>query len=221
MLHNESDNIEAIIFDMDGVLVDTFEAHFHAWQKFLAAKNFKGFNRKIYYSFIGMQTSEILQMFRDKYHLDIDPDKDKYVKESMIDVNEISLFPKVKGTLVKLRKARFKIGLATSAIREDMLDRLDRYGIRSYFDSFTCSDEVTLAKPNPEIYLLAAKKLKVQPEKCIVVEDALNGIMAAKSAGMYTIALTTTFKKQSFDELKPDFIYDSIGEINVRDIKGL
>ncbi len=205
--------IKAIIFDMDGTLIDTMEAHYHAWQKFLPTKGFNGLTRELYYTFIGMQTKEILDMLNKTYHLNMDPEKDRYVKEGMIDIKEISLFSGVKETLQRLKKAGFKIGLGTSAIREDMEDRVKRYDLKQYLDAFVCCDDVTLSKPHPDIYLLAAKKLKVHPKDCIVVEDALNGIIAAKKAGMDTIALTTTFKKEKISEVKPDLILNHVNEI--------
>lgn len=205
--------IKAIIFDMDGTLVDTMEAHYHAWQKFLPTKGFNGFTKEIYYTFIGIQTKEIIQMLNEKYKLSMDPEKDRFVKEKLVDVNEISLYKGVKETLQRLKKAGFKMGLGTSAIREDMEDRMKRYDLKQYFDAFVCCDDVTLSKPHPDIYLLAAKKLKVHPKDCIVVEDALNGIVAAKKASMDTIALTTTFKKEKIAEVKPDIILNNVSEV--------
>jgi beta-phosphoglucomutase family hydrolase len=205
--------IKAVIFDMDGTLVDTMEAHYHAWQKFLPTKGLNEFTKEIYLTFIGIQTKEIIQMLNKKYNLTMDPEKDRFVKEKLVDVNEISLYTGVKEMLQRLKKAGFKIGLGTSAIRKDMEDRLARYDLKQYFDAVVCCDDVALSKPHPDIFLLAAKKLKVHPKDCIVVEDALNGIIAAKKAGMDTIALTTTFKKEKIAEVKPDLILNNVSEI--------
>jgi len=210
--------IKAIIFDMDGVLIDTFEAHFHAWQKFMKHKGISKFERRNYLESIGMQTRELLLKYKNSFGLNTENiEKDTLLKESMIDISEISLYPHVKETLDILKNNGFKLALATSAIGVDLKDRVERYNFNENFDAFVCSDEVKFSKPHPEIFLKAAKKLKISLDKCVVIEDAITGIIAAKKAGMKAIALTTTFPKHKFEEMdkqfKPDLILNDIAEL--------
>jgi beta-phosphoglucomutase len=209
--------IRAVIFDMDGVLIDTIDAHFHAWQKYMEVKGFNNYSRELFNIGMGRQTRELLKDFKKKLGLNItDIEKDTLLKESLIDVNEISPFPGVFETLTLLKK-KFKLSLATSSIGVDLDDRRNRYNLNHYFDAFTCSDEVKLSKPHPEIFLKAAEKVNIPAIECVVIEDAVSGIIAAKKAGMKAIALTTTFHKDKFEEMdtefRPDLILNNIIEL--------
>ena len=96
-----------------------------------------------------------------------------------------------------------------------MRTNLDCIGVEiSFFDTVVSGSDVKNKKPDPEIYLSAAAKIKMNPANCIVIEDAISGITAAKSAGMTTIAVTTSFDEKQLDAVKPDFIVNQISEIH-------
>ncbi|MBS3122516.1 HAD family phosphatase [Candidatus Woesearchaeota archaeon] len=205
--------ITTIIFDMDGVLVDTMKLHYTAWKKLLEEKGFKGFNKKIYLSFAGMKTVEILQMFKKKHNLKINPEQDAKRKEELVNFSKMALFSGVKPTLKELRKSGFKIGIATSASHHIMKRNLSLFGISAYFDSFTTANDVVHSKPNPQIYLLSAKKLNSSPKECVVIEDAVNGVIAAKKAGMKCMGITNTFPKQTLKEAGADYVVENVTEL--------
>lgn len=198
---------------MDGVLVDTMKLHYVAWKKLLEEKGFKKFTKKLYLSFAGMKTLEILQMFKKKHHLKINPELDAKRKEELVNFSIMTLFSGVKLTLRELKKKGYKMGVATSASHHIMERNLSLFGIDTYFDSFTTANDVVHSKPNPQIYLLAAKKLNSAPKECVVIEDAVNGVLAAKRAGMRCIGITNTFPKQTLEEAGADYVVDDISGI--------
>ncbi|MBI4453562.1 HAD family phosphatase [Candidatus Woesearchaeota archaeon] len=205
--------ITTIIFDMDGVLVDTMKLHYTAWKKLLEEKGFKKFTKKLYLSFAGMKTVEILLVFKEKYGLNINPELDAKRKEELVDFSKMTLFSGVKNILIKLKKSGFKIGIATSASHHIMKRNLSLFGIDIYFDSFTTANDVVHSKPNPQIYLLAAKRLNSSPKECVVIEDAINGVISAKRAGMKCIGVTNTFQKQKLKEAGADYVVENLTEL--------
>ena len=108
----------------------------------------------------------------------------------------------------------YKIGLGSSSVRPMVNNVLTRFGIIEYFDALTTGDEVEHSKPDPTIYLLAAKKLGVNPADCTVVEDAASGVKAAKAAGMQCIAVRNPNSGQQ-DLSLADKIIDKYEEIHI------
>lgn len=212
--------IKGFIFDMDGVLIDTMEAHYHAWQKFFKIKKFNSFTKEMFLSFAGEQNKEILEGYKKRYNVDVNPDTDGSLKESLVDVSEFKIFQDVIQTLKKLKK-HFKLAVATSATEDIMRRNLSLFKLENYFYVFITASDVKFSKPNPDIFLKAAKKLKLNPKQCIVVEDAINGVKAAKSAGMKCIAVTNTFPREKLKKAGADLVVDKLSEINPDKIKNL
>jgi len=96
---------------------------------------------------------------------------------------------------------------------------VETLGIEKYFKLFVNGDDVTEGKPSPQCFLLGAEKLGIPPEQCVVMEDAIVGVRAAKRAGMYCIAITNTCPRQDIAEA--DVVVDSLTEINVKTIEDL
>ena len=114
----------------------------------------------------------------------------------------------------KLKEHNIKIVLASSADRRKIESNLKAAKIDSdIFDAIVSGDDVGKKKPNPDIYLYAADKINEKPENCIVVEDALNGIIAAKTAGMKCIALDTSFDKEELESENPDYICSDLNMV--------
>jgi HAD superfamily hydrolase (TIGR01509 family) len=121
-----------------------------------------------------------------------------------------------KEFLEEVRKLPVKVALATSSRKDKMRMVLAAVGFEHLFDELVSGDEVTKSKPEPDIFLHAAKKLGVTAEQCIVVEDAVNGVTAAKKAGMKCIAITTTHTKELLKDA--DIVIDSYEGSDLRQL---
>ncbi len=185
---------QAVIFDLDGVICHTDEYHYSAWKEI--ARELKiPYNRRLNDRMRGvdrMASLEILLEGRDKnFSREM---KEHYAnKKNMIYRNLLTrLSPKdleseVKETLEAIRKAGLKVAIGSSSKNTKFI--LERLGLDTFFDAVSDGTDVTHSKPNPEVFLIAAKRMKVDPKECLVVEDASSGIMAAKAAGMDAAAI--------------------------------
>ena len=118
-----------------------------------------------------------------------------------------------------LRENRFKIAIASSAPMENIRLITGGLGIDNCFQAIVTGQDVTEGKPSPQSFLLAAQRLGVEPKNCLVIEDAVAGVTAAKRAGMHCLAITNTHPKQSLKEA--DLIVDTLEAVSVDDIEGL
>lgn len=185
----------AVLFDMDGVIVDSNPYHKLAFQAFLAQYHIALTDEELRTKVYGRTNKEIMSylfkeeatqeqsarwadekeaLFRKMYQQDIQPTK--------------GLIPFLQ--LLKANKMAIAVG--TSAPVDNLDFVLDSLNIRQYFDVLLHAKDVTHGKPQPEVYLKAAAKLQVGPDHCIVIEDSLPGIQAGLSAGMKVIGVTTT-----------------------------
>lgn len=189
------ENIKAFIFDMDGVLIDSEVWHLKAK---LATLKFFGWDMTAedidYEAYIGRSTNAFFTDFIAAHpESTVDWEtmarkKHDLYREMLAHDPAFSPVAGVKELLERLQEHGYIIGLGTSSVREMVDLVLNRFDLMQYFQEITTSDEVAHAKPEPDIYLLAAKKLGVKPAECCVVEDATSGIKAAKAAGMHCIA---------------------------------
>ena len=128
--------------------------------------------------------------------------------------NRVDLFSSAKTTLEQLREMKLALAVATSSVSASARPLLDRTGIRSLFSVVITGDEVQQGKPHPDIYLLAAKKLGISPEACLVIEDSLAGMAAGKTANMRVAAIPDRrFVDPREYEKKPDYVIGSLSEI--------
>jgi putative hydrolase of the HAD superfamily len=189
--------IRGVIFDMDGVIIDSNTFHYNNWNSYFK----KNFNVEISKKEFGMKLGEshkhFTEYFAEKYAPDSDIGKiEKDIYQRYMEVREnIPLKKGVKETLEKLKKNNFKIALATGANKEAAHHIIERFELKYYFDFVIGGDEVKRAKPNPEIFLKAAEGLNLRPEECVVIEDALMGLQAAKEAGMSCIIVEDEITK--------------------------
>jgi len=186
--------MKGIIFDLDGVIVDTAKYHYLAWKKlanelgfeFTKEQNelFKGVSRKrcleILLDIGGVETSQ--EQF-DRWMVEKNEDYLAYIEK----MNESEILPDVPKVLNYL--AEKKIPIALGSASKNARPILEKVKLLPYFDVLIDGNNVTKAKPDPEVFLKAAKKLDVNPENCIVFEDAVAGIQAANNAGMISIGI--------------------------------
>jgi len=210
----------AVIFDMDGVIVDNSEYHTQAWHAFcdkyagpLTEEDFRlhilGRNNRdtLCYIFKRDMTDEEINQYGEE--------KEALYRE--LYAPHIKATPHLYDFLELLRKNDTNISIATSADRPNVDFVLNALDIREYFCSITDTSAVTHSKPDPEIYLVAAKTIGYDPSKCIVIEDTVSGIRAGKAAGMKVIAITTTHKREDLHEANR--IIDNFAELNLESLQ--
>ena len=207
-------NIRAVIFDMDGVIVDSEPLWFEAYQKVCGEYGF-AFNEELDRLVKGKSNGVKLLTVA----LNI-PDKYKEFEGRVLKVYEglfhrkAELMPGALDLLGKL-KGKYRLALATSAGKKRLSSHLGKFrSLEPFFDVLTSGGEVKRSKPHPDIFLKTAKKLNVGPEECLVVEDAEAGVAAAKAAGMKVVGLKP-HHVTSQDLSKADKIVSSLSEITV------
>jgi len=179
--------IEAVLFDMDGVIFDTERVYLDVWTSVFEKYGYE-MTKEVYISVMGTGRKNVIKTFLEVYgeELPIKPmykEKDEKLLQ-MIETGQVPMKFGVKEILAFLRERGHKTALATSAKRERAIKQLKMANIEELFDAIVCGDEVEMGKPDPEIFLKAAKKLSVKAENCIVVEDSPAGIKAAYNAEM-------------------------------------
>ena len=185
----------AVIFDMDGVIVDNGKYHILAFRELCSRYNVTFSEDEFKNRFFGRINEEILPQLlkRDLSEREIDElanEKEALYRE--IYLPELTAMPGLKHFILELSQKGIPIGVATSAPKENVEFVLQGLGIDSLIDVIVDDTMVIRGKPDPEIYLKAASLLKTKPQNCVVFEDSLSGTKAAFDAGAKVIAVTTT-----------------------------
>ncbi|MCI5066268.1 beta-phosphoglucomutase [bacterium] len=188
--------LRAVIFDLDGVITDTAEYHFESW-KWMADELGVPFSRADNEQLKGVSRTESLERilgarskdFSEEEKKALASKKNEYYRELLQKLDEKAILPGVLELLQELRKAGVKTAIASSSKNARFI--LERLGLTELFDAIADGSEVLVSKPDPEVFLLAAKKLGVRPCNCIGVEDAQAGIEAINSAGMTALGVVS------------------------------
>lgn len=213
--------IKAIIFDFDGLIIDTETAWYEAyrdvyresynvdlpldvWAKCIGT-SFEVFNPLIY-----LEERANMKVDRDNVRRET---KDRYTYL----MKDQTIRPGVLNYLQEAKKEGLKIGLASSSNRRWINEYLKKHELIEYFDSLTTSDDVSKVKPDPELYLRAADLLQVKGKEAIAFEDSLNGLRAAKSAGLYCVIVPNSVTAfLDFDDY--DMRLDSMEDVTLKHI---
>jgi HAD superfamily hydrolase (TIGR01549 family) len=182
---------EAVIFDCDGTLVDSMPAHFEAWCEALALHGAGGvFKEDVFFAMGGRPTRDIVVELNDEYDLKLDPQQVAFAKREAFlkRLDSVGLIDEVAEFAASLR-GKFPMAIASGGTRMVVEKTLKVVGISDWFDEVVTADDVLEGKPSPDIFLKAANLLGVSPTKCLVLEDAPSGILAAQRAGMTVIAI--------------------------------
>jgi len=206
----------AVIFDMDGVLIDSYHAHFQSWLA-MARRDGLSLTEAQFAETFGCTTRENIAHFwgRRRYSdADIaELDEFKEAAFRKIIAAEFPAMPGVHRLLRDLREAGFRLALGSSGPPENVDLVVDRLGVRSWFGAIVTGMDVTRGKPDPQVFLLAAERLQVPPGHCAVIEDAPAGIEAANTAGMASVGLTSTGRKAE-SLAAADLVVDSLAELS-------
>lgn len=193
--------MKAILFDFDGVLVQSMEDHYLGWKKALKKYGIDMSPEELY-MMEGQGVKAIANEISRKYNLPIE-ETNAIIKNKQKHYNKIRkyrYYPNLLDVLTWAREKNLLQGIVTGGDRQRVLDTLGNFGIQDFFKVIITSDEVSETKPSPQPYLLAASELKVNPADCVVVENAPLGIRSGKSAGMKVIAITTTLNAHHLRE---------------------
>lgn len=195
-------DIDAVIFDLDGTLVDSMWMWRSIDIEYLARFGIE-LPDNLQKIIEGMSFSETAQYFKERFDIPDSIDKIKSDWNKMAwekYVNEVPLKEGVIELLTYLKQNNIPAGIATSNSRELVELIIEKHGIYDYFTSIRTSCEVAKGKPSPDIYLLVAEDLGVEPSRCLVFEDILQGIMAGKNANMKVCAVYDKYSEGEQDE---------------------
>ncbi len=210
---------EAVIFDWDGTLADTRQVIVISFQRTLSEINCKVTDEYVERR-IGIGAAET---FRDVLRAAKAPFKEELIQQlverkSQLEIelsSKVKLFPGAKELLAALQ-GKVKVGLASMNNASVITHLVEAKGLKRYFEVILTADSVSHSKPNPEIFLKTASELKTNPEKCVVFEDSIFGVKAAKSANMGCIAVTTgVYAGQELEVEKPDLVVRTLNDSGI------
>jgi beta-phosphoglucomutase family hydrolase len=206
---------KTILWDMDGVISDSYSFHFAAWQETFAKRSIK-FTKEDFTKLFGTRNDFIARSVMGGEFLERDvkivvQEKEENFRRKA--TGNIKPFPGAVRLLNALKNGKFKLGLASSAPKENIDLVLSELNLARIFDCIVFGQEVSESKPSPQIYLLAAKKLEVAPNDCVVIEDSPLGVKAAKTAGMKCLAITNTHPLEKLEEA--DRVVNSLENVDL------
>lgn len=225
MKTNFSPQEHGILWDMDGTLVDTAELHYQAWSQ-LAQQRGWPFQRDDFAATFGRRNPEIIQQlfgqdFSAAEVAALGEDKENLYRSAA--QKGVQLLPGVRPLLEQLQMAGFLQAIGSSAPRKNLELILQLTQTASFFQAVVAMEDTTHGKPHPEVFLNAARKLQLPPERCLVMEDAVAGVEAAKNGGMKCIAVTFVghHSREKLQAAGADRIVASLAEVTVEQVQQL
>jgi len=210
---------KAVLFDLDGVLVSTDEYHYRSWLKIANDEGFDFFDHTFNDRFRGVARMECVEIltnasgrnYSQEQKLEIADRKNRYFAESLSAVSADELLPGALATLQALRERGIKIAVASNSRNAKTI--IDQTKIGHFLDTIVDGHQIENSKPDPEGFLLAAKNLGIAPAHCVVVEDAITGIEAARRAGMKALGIGTPERIPNADIVVPNLSAISIDQL--------
>jgi HAD superfamily hydrolase (TIGR01509 family) len=185
----------AYLFDCDGTIADSMPLHYIAWKKALAEWNCE-FDEKLFYAWGGMPIAEIVSTLNKRHGLSMPVDIVARRKESLY----LELLPQLRAVPEVLEHIDAQFGqipfaVVSGSTRESVTESLTALGLLDRFDTLVCAGDYRKSKPDPEAFLLAAAKLRVEPNTCLVFEDTEMGIQGATAAGMASVKILQPWER--------------------------
>jgi HAD superfamily hydrolase (TIGR01509 family) len=213
--------MKAVLFDMDGVLSNSEPHHVKAFKIFFKKKGIP-LSKADVKDIFGQFDDDIIRDLCKKKGVKCDVEKWYWEKRkivvSLLKKMPIPSFPDAIN-LVKRVSRKYKVGIGTSSSREEINVVLKKLGVRKYFNRILGREDVKHHKPNPELYLKLAKELNAKPSECVVIEDSVAGVAAAKRAKMKCIAVLNSFPQSKLK--KADLIVKNLNDKRVTALLGL
>ena len=222
--------IKAVIFDMDGVMIDS-EPLWEKAERILLGRRGIDYNPTYRDKIVGLNQKDSGRLLKETFNL---PETIEELLSERIDLivriyeEELELVPGIKSFLRELKENGFLIAMASSSPLRVINLVLNKFSLNEFFSVVVSGESVEFGKPHPDIYLFTAGKLgacpeqgrRIEPSECVVIEDSINGVKSAKSAGMHCIAIPD--KRLSRNEFQiADLVVDRLDEISVRVIENL
>jgi len=213
--------LEAVIWDMDGVIADTAPYHFQAWQEVFQKRGIN-FTTEDFKRNFGRRNDTIVRYALGE---NASPDEVDVVATEKEEnyrrrvAQNIKSLPGAIELIRALKEHGVKMAIASSAPMENIQLVTRGLAVNNYFQVIVWGREVTEGKPSPQAFLLAARRLEVEPRNCVVIEDAVAGVTAAKRAGMKCLAVTNSHPEESL--MEADVVVDTLETISVDDLSGL
>ena len=211
-----------VIWDIDGVLVDSYTPHFETW-KTTAEKRGVSYTEEDFLSGFGKTTREHLKENFGAGMSDDEIDQIEAEKEALYRETVAEAFPAMPGArelIQALKDADFKVAVATSGPAANLMMTVREMKLQPFLSAVVSGADVTKGKPDPEIFLKAAKNSGVKPNRCVVIEDSRFGVQAAKAAGMGCLGLLSTgHERAELDEA--DRVAESLEELTADDFLAL
>ncbi|MCF6464977.1 HAD family hydrolase [Clostridium sp. Cult2] len=213
--------MKAIIFDMDGVIIDSEPLHFELEKELL--EEFGGkISREEHETFVGTTDYHMWSTYKKQFNLKpsieemIEIKKERFVEN----IHKINLVENFEKFMLNLYKHRYLMALASSNNKKAVDTIVEKFNLYKYMDFYISGEEVIKGKPDPEIFLTVAEKIKIEPSDCLVIEDAQNGVKAAKAAGMKCIGLQNK-NSGNQDLSEADLIVTNFNELDIDILKKL
>ncbi len=184
----------AALFDLDGTLVDNMRVHLGAWKTVFAELGVTVDEARMHRDFSGRKNEEIIPAVLGRRVGAAELDAIALRKETLyreLYRPHVSLAPGAAALIERLRASGVKVAIASAAPPDNRSFILNALGIEPWFDAIVGAEEAARGKPAPDLFLLAAKRVGIAPERCVVFEDAVNGIKAAIAAGSVAVGITT------------------------------
>ena len=206
---------------MDGVISDTGPYHYRSWRDVMAGRGVEVTEEDFRRSF-GQRNDTIIPglMGREMSQNEIEViSREKEIHFRRIARDKLELLPGVVPLLESLRKEGYQMALASSAPMANINLIIEKLGIRECFSTVVGGEDVTEGKPSPQVFLTASARIGIDPARCLVIEDAVAGVTAARRAGMFCLAVTNTHPAEGLREA--DLVVNSLEEVRVEDIKAI
>ena len=197
--------IKGVIFDLDGVLVSTDEMHFSAWKMLaeeLGIMNFTKEDNKMQKGVSRMESLEVVLRKGNKVYSEVEKlafaaRKNNHYIHLLKGLTADAVLVDVHSTLKMLREQGIAIGIGSASKNAPII--LEKTGLTQYIDQVSCGLDTTKSKPDPQVFIIAAQKLNLLNEECLIVEDSAAGIMAAKTANMKSLGVGPEYKQLGAD----------------------
>ena len=211
-------NIEAVIFDLDGVIVTTDDYHYEAWKKIADQENIY-FDREINERLRGVSRMESLdiilekssKIYNEEEKIELATRKNDYYKNLLENLTKEDILPGILETLKLLEDKKIKTAIGSSS--KNTIFILNKIGLIDKFDAIVDGTMIKNSKPAPEVFLQAAEKVGIKTEKCLVIEDADAGVEAGKRAGMRVLGVGSAKNNEN-----ADYKSENMEEFNIASI---